>query len=155
MATQRQKRVAKLIIENATLDKPLNGAQIVEKSSYSKAVQIKPGQVLNSTGVKEELEVLGFTPDNAKKVVSEILNNIEVEPNARLKAADMTFKVHGTYAPEKSVTLNIEAKVDDNDLNIAKQLLEQRSNQRGSEGGSIEGNGVVSEPLGRKVQDQK
>lgn len=151
MSTQRQKRVAKLIVENVSLPKPLNGAQIVEKSSYSKAVQIKPGQVLNSQGVKEELEILGFTPLAAKTVVSKIMNDDEVEPNARLKAADMTFKVHGSYAPEKSVIVNVDI-VSEEDLSVAKNLLDERIRSKTS---SPKGDGIVSVPLGGEIQDKE
>lgn len=108
MSTQKQKRVARLIIENATLDKPLNAGEIVEKSRYSRSMVIKPSVVIKSEGVKDELSALGFTEDNAKKVVERIMNDEEIEPNARLKATDQVFKVHGSYAPEKNVNLNIE-----------------------------------------------
>src|SRR5258708_3260733 len=101
MATQKQKKVAKLIIDNIKLDKPLNGGEILEKTGYGPGTVKNPGDILNSDGVKEELKVLGFTEVNAKNVVSEIMLSDEAEHRDRLKAADMTFKVHGTYAPEK------------------------------------------------------
>lgn len=111
MATVKQKRVAKLIIENATLDKPLNGGQMLAKVGYAKSMhRAKVNDVLESEGVLEELEANGFTEENAMKVVEEIMLNREVEPNARLKATDQVFKVRGTYAPEKhaSVVLNVD-----------------------------------------------
>ncbi len=107
MATVRQKKIARLVVENATLDKPLNAGQMLEKVSYGK-ISKQPSRILESKGVKEELRILGFTEDAAKSVVSEILNNKKVDPNARLKAADQVFKVHGTYAPEKSIVANIQ-----------------------------------------------
>lgn len=107
MATQRQKKIAKLIVENATLDNPLNAGEIVEKGRYSKSMQIKPGKVIESAGVQEELEILGFTEENAKQVVKDIMLDVEADKNSRLKAADMVFKVKGSYAPEKR-----ETKVD-------------------------------------------
>ena len=108
MATLKQRRVAKLIIENATLDKPKTGGEIVESSGYGVSMKKNPQVVLNSDGVKEVLEESGFTEDNAKQVVSDIMLNEKVDPNTRLKATDQVFKVQGTYAPEKSVSLNIE-----------------------------------------------
>jgi hypothetical protein len=108
MATVKQKRVAKLIIENAALDKPLNAGEIVEKSRYSKSMVIKPSVVINSEGVQEELKALGFTEENAMNVVTEIMLNGDVEPNARLKATDQVFKVRGTYAPEKKLNVNLD-----------------------------------------------
>ena len=131
MPTARQKKVAKLIVENVTLDKPLNGGEMLEKVSYSKGIQIQPSRVFESEGVKEALADLGFTESNAKMVVSEILLNDKVEPNARLKAADQVFKVHGSYAPEKSASVNVNIEKSDIDLEklaseLAKKLQEQK-----------------------------
>jgi hypothetical protein len=106
MATVKQKKLAKLIVENATLDKPLNAGQMLEKVSYGK-ISKQPSRVLESAGVKEELEVLGFTEEAAMKVVEEIMNNQDVDPSARLKATDQVFKVRGTYAPEKKLIANL------------------------------------------------
>lgn len=107
MATTRQRRVAKLIIENATLDTPLTGGEMLEKVRYGK-ISKQPSRVLKSEGVLEALEESGFTEENAKQVVSEIMLSKAVDPNARLRATDQVFKVQGTYAPEKSVNVNIE-----------------------------------------------
>lgn len=109
MATVRQKKLARLIIENATLDKPLNKKQLVVNSGYT-AVQAerKQKEITESKGVKKELEVLGFTEEAAMKVVQEIMNSKDVDPSARLKATDQVFKIRGTYAPEKSIIANIQ-----------------------------------------------
>lgn len=109
MATVRQKKLARVIVENAGLDKPLNAGQMLEKVGYSKSMaKAKAGEMLESKGVKEELEVLGFTEEAAMKVVQEIMHNPEVDPSARLKATDQVFKVRGTYAPEKKLVGNID-----------------------------------------------
>lgn len=109
MATVRQKKLARLIVENATLDKPLNKKQLVVSSGYT-AVQAeaKQKEITESKGVKAELEILGFTEHAAMKVVDEIMNDKNVDPSARLKATDQVFKVRGTYAPEKSIVANIQ-----------------------------------------------
>lgn len=102
MATQRQKILARVIVENATLDKPLNAGQMLEKAGYDKTTaSATPKRVINAPGVQEELEVLGFTVENAKSVVKDIMLDTEADRPSRLKAADMVFKVKGTYAPEK------------------------------------------------------
>lgn len=118
MPTARQKKVAKLIIQNATLDKPLNGGEMLENARYSKAMQIAPGKVLESIGVQQALEEAGFTEDNAKKVVTEIMLNNEEDAQARLKATDQVFKVKGSYAPEKSarINVNLNAEVENKEL---------------------------------------
>ena len=110
MATIRQERVAQLIIENAKLDKPLNGGELLEKVRYGK-ISKQPSRILKSKGVKEVLKKSGFTEDNAKNVVQKIMLDEDIEPNARLKATDQVFKVEGSYAPEKSVNLNIEVPI--------------------------------------------
>ncbi len=57
MSSVRQKRVAKLIIENTNLDEPKTGGEIVESSGYGVSMKKNPQVVLNSDGVKEELEI--------------------------------------------------------------------------------------------------
>lgn len=81
------------------------------KVGYSKNVaEAKPKDILGSEGVQEELKALGFTEDNAKKVVESIMLNEDVDASARLKATDQVFKVHGSYAPErKDVKLDVNS----------------------------------------------
>lgn len=108
MATELQKKLAENIVKNLKRKKPLNKGQLVEISGYSKstATQQLPA-VFEQKGVREHLEVLGFNENAAKLVVEEIMNNSDVDPNARLKATDQVFKVEGSYAPEKTSTLNL------------------------------------------------
>lgn len=114
--TQKQRKVAKLLIQNSTLDKPLNGGEIVEKSGYGESMKLYPARIIDTPGVDKALEEYGFTADGAKAVVQEIMYNPKADANARLKATDQVFKVEGSYAPEKSVALklNVERRLDDN-----------------------------------------
>lgn len=125
MATTKQKRVAKLVIENLVVDKPLTGGEIVENSGYGVSMKKNPQVILNSEGVQEELKILGFDPHEAKKVVAEILIGGEND-TVKLKAADMIFKVHSTYAPEKSVSLNLNVSGNDEALKAAEQAYLER-----------------------------
>lgn len=111
--TTLQKRVARKIIENAHLPEPLTSGEIVESSGYGESMKKNPQVIINSDGVRQELINLGFTEENAKSVVGKILLNEEAEDRDRLKAASEVFKVHGTYAPEKSVNVNVEVKPSD------------------------------------------
>lgn len=128
--TAKQRKIAKLLIENETLDKPLNKMQMLEKVGYAKSMQTaKANDVIESEGVKEALNDYGFNEHNAKLVVAEILLNSDNEPNSRLKAADMTFKVFGSYAAEKSTSLNltVEARLDDkDDLNAIREEFDKK-----------------------------
>lgn len=132
MATEKQKKIAQLIVENATLDKPLNGGQMLAKVGYSESMQTaKVNDVLESEGVKQELEVLGFTAANAKLVVTEIMMNGDIDASARLKATDQVFKVTGEYAPEKKDITTQGEKLPSTDLDklaeiMSAQLKEQK-----------------------------
>ena len=98
MSTVKQKRVAQLIVENVKRKKPLTKLQMLDNAGYSgKGVVQHPRKVIESIGVKAELEILGFNEYSAKKVVQEIMLDDSVDPNARLKATDQVFKVHKSY----------------------------------------------------------
>jgi len=127
MGTQRQKKVAELIVKNATLDKPLNGGEILAKTGYAPGVIKNPSDILDSVGVKEELEILGFTESAAKQVVREIMLNTDADNSSRLKATDQVFKVLGSYAPEKrEIKADVETKVSDMDLDKLAEEMAKR-----------------------------
>ena len=123
MATIKQRKIAKLIIENTTAAVPLNGGQMLESVGYAIGLQKQPGRILESEGVKSALEKAGFSEDNAKKVVAEIMMNEEADNSSRLKATDQVFKIHGTYAPEKrqSLNVNVDAEVSDDKLKSIRE----------------------------------
>lgn len=127
MPTTRQKRVAKLIIENVSLDNPKTGGEIVESSGYGVSMKKNPQVVLESDGVKEALDDYGFNENNAKQVVAEILLDRRVKPDTRINASKEVFKVHGTYAPEKktSTTLNVEVKLENKELEEIRVKYEE------------------------------
>lgn len=105
MSTVKQKKLAKLIIKNETLDKPLNAGQMLEKVSYGK-ISKQPSRILESEGLKEALNELGFSEEGAKKVVEEIMYDKKVKADARLKATDQVFKVHGSYNEKDHISFN-------------------------------------------------
>lgn len=129
MSTVRQRKLAKVIIENSTLDKPLNGGQMVEKVGYAKSLVDYPKKVIDTEGVQEALEEYGFTIENAKMVVSEIMLNSDVDPSARLKATDQVFKVKDGYAATKSVNINIG--ISEEARERSKQAIKQFLDDRG------------------------
>ena len=134
MATLKQKEVAKAIIANSTLDKPLLGSEIVENSGYGVSMKKNPQVILNSEGVKQALAEYGFNEDNAKMVVTDIMMNEETDANTRLKATDQVFKIHGSYAAEKSINLNMNMKsIDPTNpqvLEALKAINKQRANEQ-------------------------
>lgn len=71
---------------------------------------------LEKPKIIDELKKLGFDSNNAKRVVGQILNAEDEEPQHRLNAADKIFKVNGDYAPEKHVNVNVDATPKSRDL---------------------------------------
>jgi len=67
---------------------------------------------LTKPNIIEELKLLGFDSNNAKRVVGEILNDESVEPKDRLKAGEIVLKASGDMAPEKQGnTTNIQVNM--------------------------------------------
>lgn len=127
MPTQLQRKLAQRIVETADQVPPVNMGTLVESSGYSKmSAKSSAGIILNQEGTKEALQELGFHPDAAKQVVQEILHKGKSEKN-RLTAADMVFKFHGSYAPEKRLNVNVDI-----DQAAATELLEA-ANKMGEE----------------------
>jgi hypothetical protein len=106
MATLKQKKLAKAIVENLEGKETKTAGEMLEKVGYSQHLVKQPGRVIESEGVQEALEEYGFTEENAKKVVSEIMLNGDVDPNARLKATDQVFKVNKSYGDGGGNTTN-------------------------------------------------
>lgn len=130
MSTVKQKKVAKALVENLSTDKPLPIGQVLKSVGYGTGLQTQPKRVLESEGVLQELAILGFDEQTAKGVVSEILTDETNEPKDRLKAAEMVFKVHGTFAPEKSININAQFNLENKEEveAIASKVLEQMRN---------------------------
>ncbi len=125
--TPRQRRAAKIMADIATGERTdiKNTGDIVIEAGYAATVKEVPHKVLDNSGVHMALEEYGFSEINAKRVVESILSSDKAAHKDRLKAADMVFKVHGTYAAEKHVSLNVE--IDSNN----ERLLELAAKLRG------------------------
>lgn len=124
MSTVMQKRVARKLVKAVESDEDITAQEIVLSAGYSPARARKPGEVINTQGVKEELVSLGFSVDKAKEVVGVLMGD-EAQPGiVRLKAADMVFKVDGTYAAEKHANLNVNVEVtqDEETLSLAAKM---------------------------------
>ncbi len=123
MPTQKQEKLAIQLIENTKRDNPKTAQEILESIGYSKATARGLAKVIiYSKGVKEILIREGFSEDKAKQVVGNILSKGKKE-KSKLSAADMIFKVQGTYAPTKSISahLNIEKKIIDPEILESEQ----------------------------------
>jgi hypothetical protein len=103
-----------------------NQGDIVVEAGYSAATRVIPHKLLDTIGVKEALSDIGFNPETAKKVVESIMLDSKAMHRDRLKASEMVFKVHGTYAAEKHVNVNIHAETDNARLLELASLLRER-----------------------------
>lgn len=79
---------------------------------------------LGKPKIQEELRKLGFDSNNAKRVVSNILNDETAEAKDRLKASEIIFKVHGDFAPEKHVNVNVEVEATEEIKELTNKLNE-------------------------------
>lgn len=113
MATILQEKLAQNIVNNTKRKKPLNKRELLVSTGYNEiTAESIPDRIIKQKGVQEALEDLGFTEENAMKVVKSIMLNEKVDTNARLKATDQVFKVKGTYAPEKKINANMNVNID-------------------------------------------
>src|SRR3990167_668641 len=102
MSTQLQEKLADAIIEDAKNKRPKDGDELLESVGYRRSVaRHRTGETIKRKGVMEALRVRGFSEVQADKVVSEILHNKRIKPEARLSAADKIYKRLGSYSPEK------------------------------------------------------
>lgn len=117
-----------------------------DTESYSTAGNIA-SENLDKPKIIEALKGLGFDSNNAKTVVAEILSDETNEPKDRLKAAEMIFKVHGDYAPEKSINVNVEVEASSEVKDLTEKLNGiYRGTSVGSDGGT-------PRALGTQAQD--
>lgn len=140
MTTTKQKKLAHEIVKNASKEKPDTAGSLLEKVGYAEGLVKQPGRVIEAPGVQEELARLGFDPVAAKSVVAEILYAGDNDAS-RLKAADMIFKVHGTYAAEKHISLNVEVETSEKIKDAATKLNELFG------GRSLTGDGIGADPV--------
>lgn len=76
----------------------MNKKELLVSSGYSEITAAASSKdILEQKGVQEELAVLGFDVVTAKEVTSGIMTDETNEPKDRLKAAEMVFKVHGSF----------------------------------------------------------
>lgn len=110
--SERQRRVAKALIDNITLDEPKTGGEMLEEVGFSDGIVKSPGRVLNSEGVQKALAEMGFTVEKADSTVLSIMNNDGERSEVRLKASDMVYKRLGGYAPEKSINIDVQVSTE-------------------------------------------
>lgn len=140
MATIKQEQLAKAIVKNVRNGNKKNAKELLVSTGYSQSTaSAYPGTIIAQPGVQEELKKLGFDEESAKKVVGQILGSAEKDAD-RIKAADLIFKVVGSYAPQK---LDVETNVGASSTTIqamaaevALKLKEKKLNEQDEEAGN-------------------
>ena len=111
MSTLKQKNLARGIVENMKAKPIKTAAELLVSVGYDETTATAmPHRTIQQKGVQEELKKLGFDEEKAKEVVGEIMLSEDEEARDRLKAAEMVFKVFGSFAPEKRMNMNIQVK---------------------------------------------
>lgn len=110
----RHKQVAKALLENLAQGSPLTRQELlVEKVNYTPMTAQSQGEsIITHPMVQQELAEQGFTEANAKKVSGNILLDEEAANKDRLRAAELAFKVFGTFAAEKHVSTNLNVNAE-------------------------------------------
>lgn len=124
--TMRQKSLAREMVKNYRSKKPINKTKLLESVGYAHNTAVaKQEEIMTSKGVLKNLSTLGFNPDNAKRVVAQILESDETKDENKLRAADMIFDVHGEYKrTEAPQTVNIAIFNTEQQERIAQRIIE-------------------------------
>lgn len=115
MVTDKQKKLAKLIVERTNKHQQIVRQDVLKEADYSTSSSTgHASRIINSKGVQKELAELGFDRITAKRVLGSILNSPfiaeMVTPENQIRAAQEVFKVTGEYAPTeiREVILKID-----------------------------------------------
>lgn len=124
MATIKQQRAVEKTLENLGSNTPKTQGQILSESGYAPAIVKNPHIITESKGFKELMEE--HLPDNKLIKKHEQLLHDE-ESTIQIKALDMAYKLKGSYAPDKTQTLNLDLKAElsDPELNVLREKYEE------------------------------
>lgn len=124
MSTIRQQKLAEAIVNNLSADKPLNKKELLVSAGYTEiTAEAAASTIIEQKGVQQELIKRGFSTEKAKEVVAEILEFGEND-SVKLKAADMIFKTHGDYAPEKHAVANYDLTLTQQETELRDTILD-------------------------------
>lgn len=142
MPTIRQKKAFKEVVKGSTLTKAMSVA------GYSPSAVKRTNKLTNTLGWKELLETElpdGLLAERHRELLDKretishyemeqidgkemkVYSPIDIGPDVQAvtKGLDMAYKIKGTYAPEKSVNLNVEVVAPSERIKeLAKKLNE-------------------------------
>lgn len=127
MATTKQRKLAQAIVQNSQQAKPATDKELLVSSGYSTITAESSSHVIMAQeGLKDALSDLGFTEENAKSITAKILLDDKEQSKDRLKAAEMVFKVHGSFVPGTDApTTNIQNIFFDANIQLATKEYER------------------------------
>lgn len=126
MATLRQKKMAKKLLESVSKDgKPETLQKIMLDSGYSKTASVAPSRVINSKGVIKIFEKAGISANSIAEQWNLIIKakpkEKEITWDAKIKALTQLNKIFGLET--RDAELNPKIQFIDKFLNL--QMLKQ------------------------------
>jgi len=122
MGTIKQKKAAEEIAKSMKGKESKTAGEILEKVGYSEAIAKNPKMVLESEGFLEEFEKL---IPNSKLTLKHNQLLEDEKSEIQIKALDMAYKVKGNYAPEKSISANLNLDVEVKQSQESKDLVDE------------------------------
>ena len=121
----------------------VNVQNAIQESLKDEDLALKHKQLLN----QKKIEYFVFPKKMSDEEITEKVNNVGIEiiniqegekgkyafyhtadAQTQKGALEMAYKIKGTYAPTKSINLNLEAEIDPEDIKLAEQLKELERN---------------------------
>lgn len=172
MATIKQKKAIQEIVVNGSTIK--DG---MRKAGYSETTSHRTNKLTRTKGWAELMEQ--YLPDKLlaekhkelllvpKKFRTYVKGDLtseteELDSNAIGKGLDMGYKLKGRYAPDKTINLNLEVGIKNEDLELAHTLNEaiRRTNKKPTQegvhsGGHKPSEGSPASPVGGEVPNKE
>lgn len=145
MPTIKQKLAAKAVVGNGG-----NITKAMIEVGYSPNTANTPQKLTESDGWKELMKK-HLADEKIAKVHGKWID--DEDGMVSLKAIDMSYKLKGSYAAEKSINLNLEATIDEEGIDLITEMLNGQMKQNVYQSASESGNGEVTDSLDSKIQD--
>lgn len=96
--TPKQRKAAKLVLNNMMSDRPIPTGQILANIGYSKGITETPSMVTESVGFKQALRELGLTEE---LITSSLVEDIRDKPKFRIQELKLGADILGMIKREE------------------------------------------------------
>lgn len=136
MPTLKQKKAIKELVENGGT----SVSQAMRNAGYSDATAKTPQKLTESDGWRELMakhlpdDLLATVHEEGLKATfTDKFNTAAPDFSTRQKYLDTAYKLKGSYAPDKTLNLNVDLTIDNQAIDQLAQMLEvhERTNQPG------------------------